>query len=189
MKRILVTGANGFVGSGLCQRLMSEKCRVTAALRRPVTPVRPKCIKTVTLGHVDGRTDWRQAIEGIDTVVHLAARVHVMTGNGPNPGEAYRQVNVDGTRNLADHAARAGVRRFVYLSSVKVNGEERLSAYLEDDDPKPEDAYGISKLEAERQLKAIAGKSGMEYVIIRPPLVYGPAVKANFLAAARDGNS
>ena len=185
MKRVLVTGANGFVGSGLCNRLLSEGHQVTAALRRPVMPFFHERIKSVIVGHVDDKTDWTKAVEGIDIVVHLAARVHQMAEDAVDPLHAYRQVNVEGTKNLAESAARAGVRRLVYLSSVKVNGEERLSAYREKDEPAPQDAYGISKMEGEIQLGAIAEKTAMEFVVIRPPLVYGPAVKANFLALMR----
>ncbi|MCB2149554.1 MAG: NAD-dependent epimerase/dehydratase family protein, partial [Deltaproteobacteria bacterium] len=118
-------------------------------------------------------------------VVHLAARVHQMAEDATDPLYAYRQVNVEGTRNLAESAARAGVKRFVYLSSVKVNGEENAKAYTETHEPSPTDAYGISKMKGESALKTICEKSGMEFVIIRPPLVYGPEVKANFLALMR----
>jgi nucleoside-diphosphate-sugar epimerase len=181
VKRILLTGANGFVGLALCKRLLSEGHHITAALRRPAGPFFHESINSVIVGNVDDKTDWTQAVEGIDVVVHLAARVHQMVEGAADPIQAYRQVNVEGTRNLAESAAHAGVGRFVYLSSVKVNGEERLSAYREDDDPAPQDPYGISKREGERQVGVIAEKSAMECVVIRPPLVYGPAVKANFL--------
>lgn len=185
MKRVLVTGANGFVGDGLCKRLLSEGHQVTAALRRPVVPFFHESINSVIVGNVDDKTDWTNAIEGIDIVVHLAARVHQMAEEAVDPLQAYRQVNVKGTKNLAESSARAGVSRFVYLSSVKVNGEESLTAYRENDEPMPEDAYGISKIEGERQLSAIAENCAMEFVVIRPPLVYGPSVKANFLALMR----
>jgi len=185
LKRILITGANGFVGSGLCKRLLYEGCRVNAALRRPAVQVFNENMKTVTVGNVDDKTDWTNALEKVDIVVHLAARVHMMADKVSDPLAAYRLVNVDGARHLAESAARAGVKRFVYLSSVKVNGEENPEAYTEYNEPSPMDAYGISKMEGERALKAISEKSGMEFVIIRPPLVYGPEVKANFLALMR----
>ena len=118
-------------------------------------------------------------------MVHLAARVHVMTDNAHDPLGLYRQANVEGTGRLADQAVRAGVKRFIYLSSVKVLGEENENAYSEADDLCPEDDYGISKMEAEESLKAFTGQSGMDHVILRPPLVYGPEVKANFLALMR----
>lgn len=181
-KRILVTGANGFVGSALCRRLVSEKHQVTVAVRRKAVPFLPEFVNHVITNNIGQNTDWTKAVAGVDTVVHLAARVHVMSENLSNPLDAYRQVNVAGTKKLAEDAASAGVRRFVFLSSVKVNGEESAIAYRESDDPSPEDDYGISKMEAEEQLKTIAKKSSMEIVVIRPPLVYGPGVKANFLA-------
>ena len=185
MKRILVTGANGFIGTALCKKLLSEKCLITAALRRNSTPRLPRSIRTVRIGGIDDTTDWAMALDRIDTVIHLAARVHVMAEDAPNALDAYRKVNVQGTRKLAVDAAKAGVRRIVFLSSVKVNGEQTQSAFREEDQPLPEDDYGISKLEGENELKNIADKSGTEIVVIRPPLVYGPEVKANFLALMR----
>lgn len=154
---------------------------VTAVMRRSDNLFADHNIKKVFIDNLDGETDWGEAVNGIDIIVHLAARVHVMADNSLDPTESFRKVNVDGTRNLAEYASRAGVRRFVYLSSVKVNGEGEQKPYSEVDEPLPKDAYGISKMESESQLKNIADKSGMDFVIIRPPLVYGPGVKANFL--------
>jgi nucleoside-diphosphate-sugar epimerase len=139
------------------------------------------------VGDIDVGTKWAQAVDGIDTVVHCAARVHVMRDLSGDPLAAFRCVNVDGTLNLARQAALAGVRRFVFISSVKVNGEGTPpgGAFSESDLPGPQDAYGQSKFEAEHGLRQLAVSTGMEVVIIRPPLVYGPGVKANFAALMR----
>ena len=141
----------------------------------------PPGIDIVEIGNIGPSTEWITALEGIDTVVHLAARVHVMDKSTANPITAYREVNVSGTKHLAQTAKSKGVRRFVYVSSIKVNGEERADPYTEADQPAPVDPYGISKFEAEQELHNIADKTGLEVVILRPPLVYGPEVKANFL--------
>lgn len=134
------------------------------------------------MGSLSSETDWTVALANVDQVVHLAARVHVMNDKSSNPLAEFRRVNVDGTANLARQAAAAGIRRFVYLSSIKVNGEltEVGLPITADDAPAPEDPYGLSKHEAEQALCQIAAETGMEVVIIRPPLVYGPGVKANF---------
>jgi nucleoside-diphosphate-sugar epimerase len=141
----------------------------------------PQGIHAVEIGSIDSNTEWEPVLEGIDTVVHLAARVHVMDESISDPINAYRNINVAGTRHLAHIAGTKGVRRFILTSSVKVNGEGRLSPYDEDDRPAPSDPYGISKYEAEQALREVADKTGLEIVILRPPLVYGPGVKANFL--------
>ncbi len=185
MKRVLVTGANGFIGTAVCKRLRSEGFEVVAALRHRGKPFSLKDIRSVVVGRIDRQTDWTEAVEKTDIVVHLAARVHVTAEEKNKQIEDYRIVNVAGTKNLAESAARAGVKRLVFLSSIKVNGEENAVAYTERDDPSPEDAYGISKMEAERVLSTLADKSSMEIVVLRPPLVYGPGVKANFLALMR----
>ncbi len=132
-------------------------------------------------------TDWGLALQGVDAVVHCAARVHVMQDDATDPLQAYREVNVKGTLNLASQAAQAGVQRFVFVSSIKVNGEctEVGMPFTADDVPAPEDPYGVSKHEAEELLRKIAIETGMEVVIIRPPLVYGPGVKANFESMMR----
>lgn len=138
------------------------------------------------VGDIGPVTDWSDALESVDAVVHLAARVHVIHDGAVDGLEAYRKVNVEGTRSLAIQAARAGVRRFVFVSSVKVNGEATPGrAFSDSDPPRPEDPYGVSKREAEDVLREIAGRSGLEVVILRPPLVYGPGVKANFLRMLR----
>jgi len=141
----------------------------------------PSGMDIVEIGSIGPSTEWETALEGIDTVVHLAARVHVMDESTADPITEYRNINVAGTRRFAQIAESKGVRRFVYVSSIKVNGEERADPYTEADQPAPVDPYGISKFEAEKELYSIADQTGLEVVIVRPPLVYGPEVKANFL--------
>ena len=132
-------------------------------------------------------TDWHAALIGVHSVVHCAARVHVMKDDATDPLQAYREVNVNGTLNLARQAAQAGVGRFVVISSIKVNGEATQPGqfFTADDVPSPLDPYGVSKLEAEQGLREIEAQTGMEVVIVRPPLVYGPGVKANFASMMR----
>ncbi len=131
---------------------------------------------------IDRQTEWTRILDDVDVVIHLAARGHVMKEQLANPLDAYRETNVDGTLNLARQAAKSGVRRFIFVSSIKVNGEQTLlgKPFAADDIPAPEDAYGISKLEAEQGLLILSKETEMEVVIIRPPLVYGPEVKENF---------
>lgn len=181
----LVTGANGFVGSALCARLRKDGAPVRGAVRS--SNVRPGGTEGVTIDGLASDTDWSEALKNVEQVVHLAARVHVMNDKSPDPLAEFRRVNVEGTAALARQAAVAGVRCFVFLSSVKVNGEftEVGKPFTADDVPAPEDPYGVSKLEAEQLLRQIAGETGMEVVIIRPPLVYGPGVKANFESMMR----
>ena len=181
MKTVLVTGANGFIGSILCNRLVVEKWNVSGTVRSAENYSSVQGVKSVIIGDVSAATVWGADLQGIDTVVHLAARVHVMKDSSAEPLQAYREVNVQGTERLARQAADAGVNRFIFLSTVKVNGEENRKAYTESDRPSPMDSYGISKMEAELKLRKIAAETGMAVVILRPPLVYGPGVKANFL--------
>jgi nucleoside-diphosphate-sugar epimerase len=147
----------------------------------------PEGVETIAIGSLSSETDWTVALRSVDKVVHLAARVHVMNDKSSDSLAEFRRVNVEGTANLARQAAAAGVRRFVYLSSIKVNGEltEVGQPFTADDAPAPEDPYGVSKQEAEQALRQIAVDTGMEVVIIRPPLVYGPGVKANFESMMR----
>jgi len=178
--KTLITGANGFIGSALTKRLLADGDSVRGAFRS--IQIRNDKIETVEVGHISFRTDWSTALERVQQVVHLAARVHVMDEKSSDPLADFRLVNVLGTINLAKQSAAAGVKRFIYLSSIKVNGEAtRINhSFTSQDSPAPEDPYGISKLEAEQALREIATETGMEVVIIRPPLVYGPEVKANF---------
>lgn len=180
---VLITGANGFVGKPLCEELLRQGQFVRASMRlgrRDNVPVGN--IETVSIDVLDGATDWTAALSGINVVVHLAARVHVVKDNSGDPLDELRKVNVEGAWNLALQAAEAGVRRFIFISSIKVNGEGTLPGrpYTAEDRPAPVDPYGISKFEAEDALRRLAYETGMEVVIIRPPLVYGPGVKANF---------
>jgi nucleoside-diphosphate-sugar epimerase len=144
-------------------------------------------LERTVVGSIDAATPWSGALGGVDAVIHLAARAHILNDSAADPLTAFRSVNVEGTLNLARQAATAGVKRFVFISSVKVNGEstEPGRAFTEVDAPNPQDAYGQSKHEAEQGLREIAAQTGMEVVIIRPPLVYGPGVKANFAALMR----
>ena len=140
--------------------------------------------ETVTVVAIDGETDWSAALSGVDAVMHLAARVHVMKDKAADPLTEFLKVNLYGTSNLAQQAAGAGVKRFVYVSSVKVNGEQTTvnRPFLESDEPDPQDPYGMSKWRAEQDLQRIAHETGLEVVIVRPPLVYGPGVKGNFIS-------
>ena len=185
---ILVTGATGFVGGALVRRLTAGRAfnGVVAAVRRKAAAW-PEGVLQVQVGDLLPTTDWGAALQGIDAVVHCAARVHVMQDDASDPLQAYREVNVSGTLNLARQAAQAGVRRFVFVSSIKVNGEATHPGepFTADEAPAPLDPYGVSKLEAEQGLRTIELQTGMEVVIVRPPLVYGPGVKANFAAMIR----
>ena len=180
--RVLVTGATGFVGTAMIERLVRDGRYVTrAAVRRADNLAVPNV--EVEMGDLAPGTNWTPALADVTAVVHLAARVHIMRETDANPIDAFRQTNVVGTLELARQAADSGVKRFVYLSSIKVNGES--GTYTESDSPRPEDAYGISKLEAEEGLRELAARTGMAVVIVRPPLVYGPGVRANFRALTK----
>ncbi len=183
---ILVTGATGFVGSAVIARLAREKIQARACVRRDGIVI-PEGIQAVKVCDLSADNDWRQPLIEVGTVVHTAARVHVMQDRASTPLVEYRRVNVQGTLNLARQAAACGVRRFVFVSSVKVNGEATKFGrpFDEENTPAPLDPYGISKMEAEQGLQEVAAQTGMELVIIRPPLVYGPGVKANFAALMR----
>lgn len=173
--KVLVTGANGFVGRALCMHLAQHGCEVVKSARKA------EFEGFFIVGNVDEMTNWKSALLDCDSVVHLAARVHVMNDDGLNPLDEYRRVNVDGSVNLARQAAAAGVQRFVYLSSVKVNGEFTEAApFSETDDPVPIGPYAVSKYEAEVALRQVAKETGMDVVILRPPLIYGEGVRANF---------
>lgn len=184
MARILVTGANGFVGQALCKELALRGAGVVAAVRHAgaMGAGASAAVREIAVGEVDGHTDWRAALQEVDAVIHLAARVHVMHETARDPLAEFRQTNVAGSEHLARAAAAAGVRRLVYVSSVKVNGEETTGGhrYTENDLPSPQDPYGASKWEAEQALQRIARETGLEIVIVRPPLVYGAGVKGNF---------
>lgn len=209
--RALITGTNGFVGQSVCAQAVRQGLSVRGALRK-YGDVRAN-IGAVTVGEITGTTDWSGALRDVDVVIHLAARVHVMHDDAANPLDEFRKVNVAGTERLARSAAASGVKRLVYVSSIKVNGESTLSPsssdgatshstrppkdgdqaagyparrrgerniFTESDIPSPQDPYGVSKWEAEQALHRVAAETGLEIVIVRPPLVYGPEVKGNF---------
>ncbi|MEX3900112.1 UDP-glucose 4-epimerase family protein [Paraburkholderia sp. BR10954] len=182
MSRVLVTGANGFVGRALCRALTCEGHFVTALVRRGGRcPEGAREWIHQSLDYVDLSTTWPCGMT-FDSVVHLAARVHVMEDDAAEPFEAYRQTNVEGTLRVAEAARRHGVRRFVFVSSVKAQAEIDPGRPLREDDPPcPQDAYGRSKAEAEQSLMRYGAETGMEIVVVRPPLVYGAEVRANFL--------
>lgn len=175
MKTTLVTGASGFVGS----HLMKEMARRGLPVRGVTRGTVPGLVSVPSYGP---EMDWNECLEDVDTVIHLAARVHVMRETASDPLTLFREANVASTINLARQAAAAGARRFVFVSSIKVNGErtEPGKPFTADDTPNPQDPYGISKAEAEAALIAVGRETGMEIVIVRPPLVYGPGVRGNF---------
>ncbi len=176
---ILVTGANGFVGKSLCETLGNRGLSVRGAVRA-IDPGGPIDETVVAVGDIDQGTSWQDALAGVQVVVHLAARVHLL-GDNDQALDAYRRVNVAGTLNLARQAAAAGVQRVVFLSSIKVNGESTAEIpFRHSDTPVPVDPYGISKLEAEQGLQELMRTTGIEVVIIRPPLVYGAQAGGNF---------
>jgi UDP-glucose 4-epimerase len=182
----LVTGATGFVGGAIAARLSHDAPgQVRIAARR--APGDLSMLPLTLVADLGPDTDWRDAVRGVVTVVHAAARVHVMRESSANPLAEFRRANVEGTLRLAGQAAEAGVRRFVFISSIKVNGEATGEGrpYTAADPPAPVDPYGVSKLEAEEALRALARGTGLEVVVIRPVLVYGPGVKGNFRSMLR----
>lgn len=186
ISKVLLTGGTGFVGSALLRHLCQAGTSVVACSRAENMEV-PDGAVFQRVFSLDANTDWIDGLDKVDVVIHSAARVHVMNEQSSDPLAEFRSVNVEGTLNLARQAAAAGVKRFIFISSIKVNGEGTATgaSYKADDAPAPVDPYGISKFEAEQGLQALAAATGMEVVIIRPVLVYGPGVKANFLSMMR----
>ncbi len=194
MTRILVTGAQGFIGTALCRDLKARGFEVSGAVRA-AAPEDHDRFDPIPVGEIGPDTDWSQILGGIDAIVHLAGRAHHMgearTTQGSEILHLFRWVNVQATKNLAEAAAAQGVKRFIFMSSIKVHGECSPATvtghrpFTEADTPAPQDSHGISKWEAERALGEIAARSAMEPVILRPPLVYGPGVKGNFLRLLR----
>ena len=176
--KILVTGASGFIGRAISAWLTSQSLEVVGAVRQ--LPARAQVdVDYRIVGGLDSGTDWRAALAGIDAIVHCAARVHVMRETADDPLAAFRSANVAGTERLARQAAALGVKRLVFISSIKVNGEESAEGFNENDTPAPQDPYGQAKWEAEEMLSQVSKETGLEVVIVRPPLVYGPGVKGN----------
>lgn len=185
--KVLLTGAGGFVGQALLARLTAQdSLELVAVSRRPVSGF-PQGVTHALVADIAADTAWVQALRSVQVVIHAAARVHVMTDKVADPLAEFRKINVDGTLSLARQAALEGVRRFIFISSIKVNGEGTLLGEPYDSEAMgdPVDPYGISKMEAELGLRTISFETGMEVVIIRPVLVYGPGVKANFLSMMR----
>ena len=180
MPKILVTGASGFVGKSLTAELFRQGYAIGAAVRSKKSQIYNA--EVVVVGEIDGNTDWTNALRNVDVVIHLAARVHVMKESFANPLAEFRKVNVEGTQHLAKFAASVDVKRFIFISSIKVNGEftELDQPFTAKDAANPQDAYATSKYEAEQGLTRIAEETSMEVVNIRPPLVYGADVNANF---------
>ena len=185
MINTLITGVTGFLGKQLISELSYDSFEVFPVVRSSSSASDND--KAVIVSGIDSQTDWKDSLVSKDVVIHCAARVHVMNDTVADPLEAFCEVNLLGTMKLAKAAADAGVKRFIFISSIKVNGESTTgsNAYSSFDKASPEDPYGISKAEAEEQLLALGEETGMEIVIIRPPLVYGPGVKANFAAICK----
>ena len=188
MTCLLVTGASGFVGRAVCNsalnlKMTNLKMAVRGSHRSAASQsLVPKGVEAIEIPSVDGSTDWSRALIGVDVVVHLVARAHVIRETAQDPLAAFREVNTAGTERLARMAAAAGVRRLVYLSSIGVNGRRTFSVpFTEEDTPDPKEAYAISKWESEQLLRQVSRETGLEIVILRPPLVYGQGVGANFL--------
>lgn len=183
-KRIVLTGATGFVGSAVMKGIAAmDDLVLRACVRNPASLLNLPGIEAIPVADMTAHTDWSPAVDKAEVVIHAAARAHIMNDQATDPLSEYRAVNVEGTLNLAGQAVLAGVRRFIFLSSIKVNGEETLPGqpFTPDDPVDPQDAYAVSKQEAEDELHRLAAETGLEVVVIRPPLVYGPGVKANFL--------
>jgi len=178
--RTLITGATGFVGRYVCVQATRQGFAVRAALRKPAQL--PGNVESVVVGEINGATDWGHALGSVDVVIHLAARVHVMCENAGHPLEEFRKVNVAGTEHLARSAAASGVKRLIYVSSIGVNGllTDFGRPFSETDTAFPHNAYAISKWEAEQALHRVAKETGLEVVIVRPPLVYGAGAPGNF---------
>jgi nucleoside-diphosphate-sugar epimerase len=178
---VLVTGANGFLGLPLCQHLLNQGYHVKAIGRQATYPITHSDLSYHQIESIDGKTDWGRLLKDVSVVVHLAARVHHMHDHKMKALSAYQEINVRGTQQLVRQAIKENVARFIYVSTIKVNGERTFEMpFRAEGQPQPQDAYSLSKLQGEQILQEEARRSGMEWVIIRPPLIYGPHVKGNF---------
>jgi len=179
----MVTGATGFVGRALVPALIKAGHEVSAVVRQIPAPPLAGDITVHKIADIGSEVDWTEILRGVEAIVHLAGRAHVMTERAADPQAEFNRINAAGTERLAQAAADEGVQRFVYMSTVKVMGEQTPAApFSETDTPAPEDAYGASKLAGEQALLRIAGETRLEPVILRPPLVYGPFAKGNVLS-------
>jgi len=183
MKRILITGANGFIGRALCDLLIKKGYVVNGAVRTiEKANMLPSKVRPYIVGDIGACTDWRESLMGVNAIVHLAARVHIMKERTLNPLKEFRRINTIGTARLAQMAVKANVHRLIYVSSIKVHGEQNADGpFTETELPCPQEPYALSKWEAEQALHQIGKETGLEVVIIRLPLVYGPGVAGNFL--------
>ena len=178
--KFMISGASGFIGKALCAELLRRGQSVNAAVRSGNSLIEKA--EVIIVGAIDSKTNWADALRDVDVVIHLAARVHVMRESATDPLAEFLKVNLHGTSNLARQAACSGAKRLIYVSSIKVNGEQTnaTQSFTELDEPTPPDFYSISKWQAEQALWRIAQETGLEIVVVRPPLVYGPGVKGNF---------
>lgn len=179
MKSVLVTGATGFVASHLLPLLHQQGWQITAALRRPFRQRPSIPLNSVTVGEIDGQTRWEEALQGVDAVVHLAARAHILRDDAPNPEAEFRRVNVEGTANLVRQAIAAGVQHFILISSIGAMATLSCDRLNENSPCRPDTPYGRSKLQAERALVDLARDSCMTWTILRPTLVYGAGNPGN----------
>jgi len=181
MPTVFITGATGFIGRALCVKMLEKGWTVLGAFRNKSSGGNlPVGVEGIQIENIENYDNAHKDLEGVDTVIHLAGRAHVMNDTAIDRLDVFNKINVVGTERLARTAAMKGVKKFIFLSSIKVNGESSSSPYSEKDAPMPQDPYGVSKYEAEQVLKGVAAKTGLREVILRPPLVYGPGVKANF---------
>jgi nucleoside-diphosphate-sugar epimerase len=182
--KILITGQNGFIGKALFSLLQQQNHQVRGVVRNEQQADKDQDI--VAIGDIGPTTDWKLTLVDIEVIIHLANRAHILNDQDQDPLTIFRKINVDGTIQLVEQALKSGVKRFIFVSSIKVNGEKTdKHPFTSKNKPNPQDPYAISKLEAEIALREIAQKSSMDVVIIRPPLVYGQGVKGNFQRLSR----
>jgi nucleoside-diphosphate-sugar epimerase len=182
LKKVLVTGANGFLGRAISAALLEQGFDVLCATR---SPYQLDGAKTIIISALEEQTDWAEYLAGVDCVIHTAARVHIARDTAQDSYDEFQKVNVIGTLNLAQQAAQCGVGRFIFISSIGVNGKQNTIPFLETDKPNPQGSYAISKQEAEQELLSLAKNTGLQVVIIRPPLVYGDKAPGNFGSLVR----